>query len=151
MLAAPSLLAHRTDDQLDRFPGIVSGEHIWSVQETTAPPASPRYWTQVALAGTPVDRAAPSTYVEFVLGLQPFARRITMTKRRSLRTGVLDWWQTVLDETKSFVDDGIGRLRDDDDERALASDVAKLKRSLATLNARLDDLARGSSAGTSKR
>ena len=74
-----------------------------------------------------------------------------MTKRRSLRTGVLDWWQTVIDETKSFVDDGIGRLRDDDDERALASEVAELKRSLATLNAKLDGLAAGSSPGTSKR
>ena len=70
-----------------------------------------------------------------------------MTRRRSLRTGVLDWWQTVIDETKSFVDDGIGRLRDDDDERALASEVAELKLSLAMLNARLDDLAAGSSPG----
>ena len=74
-----------------------------------------------------------------------------MTKRRSLRTGVLDWWQTVIDETKSLVDDGIGRLRDDDDERALASDVAELKRSLATLNAKLDDLAADSSPGPGKR
>lgn len=74
-----------------------------------------------------------------------------MNKRRSLRTGVLDWWQTVIDETKSFVDDGIGRMRDDDDEQALASEVAKLKQSLVVLNAKLDGLAAGSSPGTSKR
>ncbi|MEW6474257.1 MAG: hypothetical protein AB1679_18555 [Actinomycetota bacterium] len=70
-----------------------------------------------------------------------------MTKRRSLRTGVLDWWQTVIDETKSLVDDGIGRLRDDDDEQTLASEVAELKQSLAMLNAKLDSLGAGSSPG----
>jgi hypothetical protein len=64
---------------------------------------------------------------------------------------VLDWWQTVIDETKSLVDDGIGRLRDDDDEQALANEVADLKRALATLNAKVDGLAAGSSPGTSKR
>jgi len=30
-----------------------------------------------------------------------------MAKRRSAKKGVLDWWQTVLDETKDLVDDSI--------------------------------------------
>ena len=50
--------------------------------------------------------------------------------RRSKRKGVLDWWQTVLDETKDLVDDGIDRFRDDDDDEELAKDVADLKRSI---------------------
>ena len=29
-----------------------------------------------------------------------------MAKRGSMRNSVLDWWQTVLDETKELVDDG---------------------------------------------
>ena len=41
-----------------------------------------------------------------------------MAKRRGARKGVLDWWQTVLDETKDLVDDSIDRLRDDDDDDA---------------------------------
>ena len=53
-----------------------------------------------------------------------------MAKRRSARKGVLDWWQTVLDETKDLVDDGLDRLRDDDDDDDdLAKEVADLKRS----------------------
>ena len=29
--------------------------------------------------------------------------------RKSKRKGVLDWWQTVLDETKDLVDDSLDR------------------------------------------
>jgi len=65
-----------------------------------------------------------------------------MAKRRSARKGVLDWWQTVLDETKDLVDDGIGRLRDDDDDDdELHSDISDLKKAVAELNAKLDRIA----------
>jgi hypothetical protein len=65
-----------------------------------------------------------------------------MAKRRGTRTGVLDWWQTVLDETKDLVDDSIDRLRDDDDDRGeLHSDIDDLKKAVAELNAKLDRLA----------
>jgi hypothetical protein len=65
-----------------------------------------------------------------------------MAKRRSARRGVLDWWQTVLDETKDLVDDGIGRLRDDDDDDdELHSDISDLKKAVAELNAKLDRIA----------
>jgi hypothetical protein len=64
-----------------------------------------------------------------------------MAKRRGTRTGVLDWWQTVLDETKDLVDDGIDRLRDDDDDRGeLGTDIDDLKKAVAELNAKLDRL-----------
>jgi hypothetical protein len=65
-----------------------------------------------------------------------------MAKRRSARKGVLDWWQTVLDETKDRVDDGIDRLRDDDDDDdELHSDISDLKKAVAELNAKLDRIA----------
>ena len=64
-----------------------------------------------------------------------------MAKRRSARKGVLDWWQTVLDETKDLVDDSLDRLRDDDDDDELHSDIDDLKRAVAELNAKLDRLA----------
>jgi hypothetical protein len=67
-----------------------------------------------------------------------------MAKRRGARTGVLDWRQTVLDETKDHVDDSIDRLRDDDDDEdrgELSGDIADLKKAVAELNAKLDRLA----------
>ncbi|HEV7863093.1 MAG TPA: hypothetical protein VGR20_10350 [Acidimicrobiia bacterium] len=60
--------------------------------------------------------------------------------RKNKRKGVLDWWQTVLDETKDFLDDSIDRLRDDDDDDELGKEVTDLKRSIAELNAKLDHL-----------
>jgi hypothetical protein len=36
---------------------------------------------------------------------------VNMTRRQSVRTDLLDWWQAVLDETKELVDDNIDRLR----------------------------------------
>jgi hypothetical protein len=63
-----------------------------------------------------------------------------MAKRRGARKGVLDWWQTVLDETKDLVDDSIDRFRDETDEGELSDDIAGLKRAVADLNAKLDRL-----------
>ncbi|MEW6476417.1 MAG: hypothetical protein AB1679_29495 [Actinomycetota bacterium] len=61
--------------------------------------------------------------------------------RRSKRKGILDWWQTVLDETKDLIDDGIDRLRDDDDDdERLSKEVSDLKRSIVDLSAKLDAL-----------
>jgi hypothetical protein len=69
--------------------------------------------------------------------------------RRSKRRGILDWWQTVADETKDLVDDTIDRMRDDDDDDELAKQVADLKRSIVDLTAKLDALAaRGPAAST---
>ena len=62
--------------------------------------------------------------------------------RRAKRKNVLDWWQTVLDETKDLVDDGIDRLRDDnDDDDELHGDISDLKKAVAELNAKLDRIA----------
>ena len=64
-----------------------------------------------------------------------------MAKRRSAKKGVLDWWQTVLDETKDLVDDGIDRMRDDDrDGSELHDEIADLKKAVADLNSKLDRL-----------
>jgi gas vesicle protein len=62
--------------------------------------------------------------------------------RRNKRKNVLDWWQTVLDETKDLIDDGIDRIRDDDDDddERLQKEVADLKRSIVDLSAKLDAL-----------
>lgn len=60
-------------------------------------------------------------------------------RRRAKRKDVLDWWQSVLEETKEFVDDSIDRLRDDDDEE-LENEVDELKKAMAQLNAKLDQL-----------
>ena len=64
-----------------------------------------------------------------------------MAKRRSAKKGVLDWWQTVLDETKDLVDDGIDRIRDDAaDDGELSDEIADLKKAVADLNSKLDRL-----------
>jgi hypothetical protein len=61
-------------------------------------------------------------------------------RRRSGRMDILDWWQNIMDETKDFLDDTIDRVRDDDDDDDLADDVADLKKAVAGLNAKLDQL-----------
>ena len=61
--------------------------------------------------------------------------------RRGKKTGVLDWWQTVFDETKDLLDDTIDRVRDDDDDDELSDEVHDLKKAVAELNAKLDRLA----------
>ena len=61
--------------------------------------------------------------------------------RRGKRKDVLDWWQTVLDETKDFVDDSIDRIRDDDDDDdEIEDEIRELKQAVAALNAKLDRL-----------
>ena len=72
-------------------------------------------------------------------------------RKRGRRMGILDWWQSVLDETKDFVDDTIDRARDDDDDD-LEDDVDELKQAVAQLNAKLDRLlvAQSSSAKPAK-
>jgi hypothetical protein len=66
-----------------------------------------------------------------------------MATRKSKRTSILDWWQTVIDETKDFVDDSIDRLRDEDAGDELADDIQELKQAVAELNAKLDRIAPG--------
>ena len=65
---------------------------------------------------------------------------MTTKRRRGKRKGMLDWWRTVLDVTKDFVDDNIDRLRDDDDDEDLSDDIDELKQAVAELNAKLDRL-----------
>lgn len=66
-----------------------------------------------------------------------------MGRRRSVRKGALDWWQAVIDETKDFVDDGIDRLRDDDE---LAQEVTELKRAIARMSDQVDSMMAGAPA-----
>jgi hypothetical protein len=72
--------------------------------------------------------------------------------RRNRRKNVLDWWQTILDETKDLVDDGIDRIRDDDDDDddRLSKEVSDLKRSIVDINAKLDALAAAKAAPAAK-
>jgi hypothetical protein len=68
------------------------------------------------------------------------SKEASMGKHRSARAGVLDWWQTVVDETKDLIDDGIDSLRDSDAKDERSDDVAELKKAVANLNAKLDKL-----------
>jgi len=61
--------------------------------------------------------------------------------RRTRRKNMLDWMQNILDETKDLMDDGIDRLRDDDDDDdRLTKEVHDLKRTIVDLSAKLDAL-----------
>jgi uncharacterized protein YceH (UPF0502 family) len=60
-------------------------------------------------------------------------------RRRGRRTGLLDFWQNLIDDTYDFVDDSLDRVRDDDYDD-LEDDVAELKEAVAALNAKLDRL-----------
>ena len=66
-------------------------------------------------------------------------------RRKSGRMDILDWWQNIMDETKDLLDDTIDRVRDDDDDDDLADEVADLKKAIAGLNAKLDQLIAGPS------
>jgi hypothetical protein len=59
--------------------------------------------------------------------------------RRGRRTGLLDFWQNIMDDTYDFMDDAIDRVRDDDYDD-LEDEVEELKEAIAALNAKLDRL-----------
>jgi hypothetical protein len=59
--------------------------------------------------------------------------------RRGRRTGLLDFWQNIMDDTYDFFDDTIDRVRDDDDDD-LEDEVDELKEAVAALGAKLDRL-----------
>ena len=63
----------------------------------------------------------------------------TGRRRRGRRTGLLDFWQNLIDDTYDFVDDSLDRVRDDDNDD-LEDEVAELKEAVAALNAKLDRL-----------
>jgi hypothetical protein len=60
-------------------------------------------------------------------------------RRRGRRTGLLDFWQNIMDDTYDFLDDTIDRVRDDDWDD-LEDDVDELREAVAALNAKLDRL-----------
>jgi hypothetical protein len=70
-------------------------------------------------------------------------RRRTSSTTTIKRTSILHWRQTVIDETKDFVDDNIDRLRDEDAGDELAGDIQELNQAVAELNAKLDRIAPG--------
>lgn len=59
--------------------------------------------------------------------------------RRGRRTGLLDFWQNLMDDTYDFVDDTIDRVRDDDWDD-LEDEVEELREVVAAMNAKLDRL-----------
>jgi hypothetical protein len=59
--------------------------------------------------------------------------------RRGRRTGLLDFWQNIMDDTYDFMDDAIDRVRDDDYDD-LEDEVEELKEAISALNAKLDRL-----------
>ena len=62
---------------------------------------------------------------------------------RGRRTGLLDFWQNVMDDTYDFLDDTLDRVRNDDTDD-LEDEVEELRAAVAALNAKLDRLlARG--------
>jgi hypothetical protein len=59
--------------------------------------------------------------------------------RRGRRTGLLDFWQNIMDDTYDFMDDTLDRVRDDDYDD-LEDDVDELREAVAALSAKLDRL-----------
>ena len=59
--------------------------------------------------------------------------------RRGRRTGLLDFWQNIMDDTYDFFDDTIDRVRDDDYDD-LEDEVEELKEAVAALHGKLDRL-----------
>jgi hypothetical protein len=59
--------------------------------------------------------------------------------RRGRRTGLLDFWQNIMDDTYDFFDDTIDRVRDDDWDD-LEDEVDELREVIAAINAKVDRL-----------
>jgi len=59
--------------------------------------------------------------------------------RRGRRTGLLDFWQNIMDDTYDFFDDTLDRVRDDEYDD-LEDEVDELKEAVAALSAKLDRL-----------
>jgi hypothetical protein len=59
--------------------------------------------------------------------------------RRGRRTGLLDFWQNIMDDTYDFFDDTIDRVRDDDSDD-LEDEVDELREAIAAINAKVDRL-----------
>lgn len=65
--------------------------------------------------------------------------------RRGRRTGLLDFWQNIMDDTYDFFDDTIDRVRDDDWDD-LEDEVDELREAIAAINAKVDRLLTQTSA-----
>ncbi|HEV3363234.1 MAG TPA: hypothetical protein VG795_03685 [Acidimicrobiia bacterium] len=65
--------------------------------------------------------------------------RRSRRSRRGRRTGLLDFWQNILDDTYDFMDDTIDRVRDDDWDD-LEDEVDELREAIAAINAKVDRL-----------
>jgi hypothetical protein len=59
--------------------------------------------------------------------------------RRGRRTGLLDFWQNIMDDTYDFFDDSLDRVRDDDWDD-LEDEVDELREAIAAINAKVDRL-----------
>jgi hypothetical protein len=59
--------------------------------------------------------------------------------RRGRRTGLLDFWQNIMDDTYDLFDDTLDRVRDDDRDD-LEDEVEELKEAVAAINAKIDRL-----------
>jgi hypothetical protein len=59
--------------------------------------------------------------------------------RRGRRTGLLDFWQNIMDDTYDFFDDTLDRVRDDDWDD-LEDEVDELREAVAAMNAKIDRL-----------
>ena len=61
------------------------------------------------------------------------------SSRRGRRTGLLDFWQNIMDDTYDFFDDTIDRVRDDDWDD-IEDEVDELREAVAAINAKIDRL-----------
>jgi hypothetical protein len=62
-----------------------------------------------------------------------------LRSRRGRRTGLLDFWQNIMDDTYDFFDDTLDRVRDDDWDD-LEDEVEELREAVSAINAKIDRL-----------